>query len=166
MGLLWGILVAAQGPAAAQVAPSAGTTDRAAQGALRPVAVAKWGLLGGAAGAAVWGVLETRRADDAYEALEARCAADEAACAARLESGAYADAGLEAVYRDVLVTDRRAGRALLAAEVAFAASVVLFVLDLRNAGAPEDIPYEPRLRMGRTEDGGVRLSLHLRVPGR
>ncbi|MEX0893294.1 MAG: hypothetical protein WEB88_14095 [Gemmatimonadota bacterium] len=140
--------------------------ERAAGGPFRPVAVAKWGFLGGAAGVAVWGVLESRRADDAYEALEARCAADEAACAARLASGAYADAGLEAAYGDVLAADRRAGRALLAAEVAFAASVVLFVLDLRNAGAPEDIPYEPRLRTGRMEDGGVRLSLHLRLPHR
>jgi hypothetical protein len=157
------LLAAAHADAVRGVPAAPAWQEEAGTGArLRPLAVGKWALLGAAAGAATWGVLETRRADDAYEALEARCATDPEACAERLDSGAYADAELEAAYRDVVRRDRRAGRALLAGELGFVASVVLFVLDLRNARPAEDVPYAPGLQLNRTGDGGIRLGV--RVP--
>ncbi len=41
-----------------------------------------------------------------------------------------------------------------------AASVVLFILDLRDTGAPPNVPYDPsRLHIGAARDGGIRVGV-------
>lgn len=127
---------------------------------LRPVRIAKWSLLLGGAGAAVYGLQQNRQADDDYEALEAMCLEDPATCRQRTPGGSYVDAGLEQQYRQVLDADGRARTALVAGQAALAASAVLFIVDLRNTRPPRNIPYEPsRLELGVGGDGGLRLTL-------
>lgn len=127
-----------------------------------PLRVGKWAALGASAGAAVYGYRQNERADDRYAALERACVADPEACRPRTAGGQYESAELEAQYQEVRRLDRRARRALLVSQVGVAASVVLFIVDLRNARAPDDILYEPRpLEIGPARDGGIELRLTL-----
>jgi hypothetical protein len=132
-------------------------------GGIRPIAVAKWGALAGAAGAAAYGFIRNDEADDLYRELELACNADRAVCALRTSSGAYADARLEAMYQDVVAHDRTSERALIASQVGVALGVVLFLLDLRSDERPADIPYEPRrFQIAPARGGG--LTFHARLP--
>lgn len=134
--------------------------DRGGWSALR---VAKWTTAGLSAGAAVFGVLNNRRADDEYEQLEALCAEEASRCGERLPGGAYADAQVEAQYQEVRMLDRRARTGLIAGQIGFAASVVLFVLDLRNNDGPDNIPYDPRtIDITPARDGGMSLRVNLK----
>ncbi|HEX2167752.1 MAG TPA: hypothetical protein VHG09_11025 [Longimicrobiales bacterium] len=128
--------------------------------------IGKWTTGVAAAGLAVYGVLSNRRADNQYEDLERICSEDAARCVARLPNGAYADAELEAQYQDVRALDRRTRASLIAGQVGIAASVVLFILDLRNSDDPDNIPYDPRgLDIAPARDGGVSLRLNVPLPG-
>ena len=128
----------------------------------RALRVAKWTTAAAAAGAAVYGVMQNRRADERFEQLEQVCVTATWRCLERLPNGAYADAELEAQYQEVRSLDSRARTALIAGQVGVAASVVLFILDLRNSGGPENIPYEPRkLDVRRARDGGMSLTVRL-----
>lgn len=136
--------------------------DRGSWSGLR---VAKWTTAALSAGAAVYGVLNNRRADEEYEQLEELCSVEVSRCEQRLPGGAYADAEVEAQYQDVRALDRRARTGLIAGQVGFAASVVLFVLDLRNSEGPANIPYDPRtLDVTPARDGGMTLRVNLEMP--
>ena len=87
-------------------------------------------------------------------------------CAARLPDGAYADPELEALYQSVVRLDRRARLALIASQVGVGASVLLFVLDLRDGGGPRNIPFQPRSFRVAPRPDGVELRWALPAPGR
>jgi hypothetical protein len=124
--------------------------------------ISKWTVAGLSAAAAVYGFTMNREADDLYAQLERDCLADADACRLLGPDGRYLANELETQYQEVLRHDRRARNGLLASQLGVAASVVLFVLDLRNARAPDDILYEPRtLQVGAGRDGGVELRLRL-----
>lgn len=144
--------------------PAAGAAQEAVRqpepASLRPVRVAKWALLLGGAGAAVYGLQQNQQADDAYAELERMCAAAPDTCRQRGPGGAYVDAGLEQQYQRVRDSDGRARSALIAGQAGLAASAVLFIIDLRNTRPPRNIPFEPsRLELGVGGDGGLRMTL-------
>lgn len=162
-------LVGAASPVAAQDAPGM-TADSvpvrsAERGGWTALRVAKWSTAGVAAGTALYGFINNQRADDRFESIERACVLEPARCADRLPGGAYADAELEVEYQDARAIDRRARTALIAGQIGVAASVVLFIVDLRNSDAPADIPYEPRtLDVSPSRDGGLSLQLNIRLP--
>lgn len=106
---------------------------------------AKWATLAASAAVGAYGFLVNDDAEDRYTRLEELCAADTDRCRERLASGAFVDAELEAMYQDIVKRDRRARVALLASQIGLASSVLLFILDLREAATPPNIPYEPEL---------------------
>ena len=127
------------------------------------VRFAKWTTLAASAGAAVYGFTTNRRADDGYAELEELCEANRANCEAR-NAGAYADPALEQRYQDVIALDGKARNALVASQVGVAATVLLFIYDLRSAAPPRGIPYEPRsLEVAPAKDGGLQLRMTLPV---
>lgn len=131
----------------------------------RLLRVAKWTTAAASAGLAVWGVVNNRRADERFEALEQECLLDPARCESRRPNGAYTDAALETQYQDVRDMDRNARTALIAGQVGLATSVVLFILDLRNNSGPSNIPYEPRrIDVSPARDGGMSLRLNMALP--
>src|SRR5690606_20736661 len=131
---------------------------------LRPLGVAKWTTAALTAAVAGIGVAAYMRADDRYAELERACVENPAACAERLPDGAYADPRLEALYQEVLRYDERARLALISSQVGLAASVVLFLLDLRGDATPPNIPYNPRaLRVAPGRDGGIEFGFGVPV---
>ena len=146
-------------PATAQQVPD--TTVRSARNPL--IRVGKWLTLGLAAGAATYGVVANRDADDRYEDLERICEADHGRCGPRDVSGQYTDPALESEYQDIVRLDDRAKLSLIAAQAALLGSVVLFVLDLPRHGGGEDIPYKPpRLQVGLTPDSRLEFRYRIR----
>lgn len=106
------------------------------------VGVGKWLSLGVGAGLAGLGFALNNEADDAFRELELLCLADRNAC--RLANdGSYADPALEERYRDILGKDRGARASLVGAQLSFAVSLILFVVDFQRGEGPEDVPYEP-----------------------
>jgi hypothetical protein len=88
-----------------------------------------------------------------------------AMCERRTDTGAYVDAEMERKYQDVRALDHRARTALVASQVGIAATVLLFVIDLRDVGPPKDIPYKPRaLQLMPRRDGSLQLRLTLPLP--
>ena len=130
----------------------------------RPLRIAKWGTAVFTAAVAGIGVASYMRADDRYTELERACVENPTACSQRLPSGAYADPRLEAMYQEVLRYDERARLALIGSQLGLAASVVLFILDLRGGTTPPNIPYDPRaLRVAPGRDGGVEFGFGVAV---
>jgi len=152
-------------PAAAQSvsrpAPaSPDTTTSAARSGFTTLRLAKWSSLAGATAAGIYGFIESGRADDRFNDLEALCDAQRVECALRTTDGAYQDPAFESLYQSVRRHDRRAHYALVAGQVGVATSVVLFLLDLGNARPPRDIPWVPRMeRRGDEVRVGFRLPL-------
>jgi len=139
------------------------STQQHAPSPLRPLRVAKWTVLAGAAGAGVWGFIRNDRADELYRELEQACETDRLRCRDRGPDGVYNDPALEARYQEVRSLDRDSHRALLLSQVGVAASVVLFLLDLGNTRPPPDIPYVPRgLSVGAARDGVT--TVEFRIP--
>ena len=130
----------------------------------RRLALLKWVAAGATVVAAAYGYEENRLADSRFEDLDRLCQAQPDRCTPRTSSGAYVDAELEARYQEVRRLDRRATVGLVSAEAGVAASVTLFLLDLRHAGRePPNIPYKPpRLEVGPGRDGGVQVDVRLR----
>jgi hypothetical protein len=163
------LLLATSGPAAAQailafdtlpavVLPAENTT--AAN--WRPLRLAKWSALGASGAAALYGFVNNRRADEAFQGLERQCQEDWDRCLDRLPGGAYGDPALEAEYQRVRHLDGRARTALVVGQIGIATSVVLFILDLRNEQPPPNIPFDPsRLQFTPARDGGVSLGVSL-----
>lgn len=131
--------------------------------AWRPLRIAKWSAVTASAAAALFGFSNNRRADELFGQIEQVCVDHPDRCA-RLTGGAYADAALEQDYQRVRALDRRTSTALVASQVGIAASVVLFILDLRNQRPPDNVPYQPRrLRIapGVAEPLEIRITLPL-----
>lgn len=137
---------------------------RIAGGGVRPMAVAKWGSLLSTAGTAVYGFAASMAADDHYARIEDACAEDVARCRISETDGRYLDPEIEEWDRQAERLDRRARVGLIASQVGVAASIVLFILDLRDTGAPPNVPYQPsRVQVGLSAIG-VRLGVRLPVP--
>lgn len=122
----------------------------------------KWTSAGVAVAAAAGGILWNRQADRRYEDLELLCTNSPARCSGRASNGAFLDAQLEAEYQEILKLDDRARLALITGEVAIAATIVLFILDLPRDNAIADKPYSPpKLRVwpGRS---GLELTYRIR----
>ena len=147
---------------------SSATADEATvqleQPSFRPLRVAKWGTAALTATAAGFGLAAHFRADDLYRQLEEVCAADPPACSERLPSGEYADPELEALYQDVLRYDSRARLLLVGSQIGIAATVLFFILDLREDSTPPNIPFDPqRLRLAPGSRGGVEVGVAVPV---
>ena len=143
------------------------TTGRDARPALRPLRIAKWTTLLASAGAAAYGFSQNRVADDEYAELEQLCEGNPGLCQKAADGSAYADAGMERRYQEIVDRDRNARVALLGGQIGILASVALFILDLPKNTTPDDIPYEPRrFRVGLGRDGGAVLQLRVGVAGR
>lgn len=124
------------------------------------VRVAKWALLGAAAGFGLYALQHTGRAQDAYEALSARCVGDPERCV--LVNGRYADPSTEALYRRSNREDRRAQGAIVGGQVALFGSAALFIYDLRNDRGPRNIPYPAHLTTA-PRMPALRLGLRIRT---
>ncbi|MEX2285204.1 MAG: hypothetical protein WEE89_22145 [Gemmatimonadota bacterium] len=154
------------------IAPAAAQQSARADTVIRPsrhpaIRVGKWVTFGLAAGAASYGVLANRDADERYTDLERICEAAPERCGPRNAGGQYTDAALEREYREIVRLDDRAKLSLIAAQAALLSSVVLFVLDLPRNGSGEDIPYKPpRLQVGYDAQARVELRVRLNAPGR
>ncbi len=139
--------------------PAASVTGARRSGPV--IRVTKWTTLALSVGAAAYGFSENRTADRDYQALEERCKADPFNCIRRT-GDAYADAEMERIYQNVRTSDRHARTALLASQIGIAASVALFIIDLRDNRPPDNIPYEPRaLQLVPGRDGAVQLRFTL-----
>jgi hypothetical protein len=137
--------------------------DGAPHGGWHTLRIAKWTVAGVTAGTALYGFISNNRADDLYRELEVLCVADPLRCLSRTSDGAYTDAELESRYQEMRDVDRRARSALLVGQVGVAASVALFILDLRNRNGPSNIPYEPPgLSLRPATDGGFAVGWSLR----
>jgi hypothetical protein len=158
--------LAAQGGAPARFSSAAREEAIALpeQPSFRPLRVAKWSTAVLTAAAAGFGLAAHSRADELYRQLEEACAADPHACSERLPDGAYADPELEALYQDVLRQDSRARLMLVGSQIGVAATVLFFILDLREDSTPPNIPFDPqRLRLAPRSGGGVEVGVAVPV---
>lgn len=139
-------------------------STRADHATLRPMGVAKWSVLASTATAAVYGVAASMAADDHYTRIERLCADDATRCEKNEGNGRYLDPEVDRLDRRAEKLDRTARIGLLASQIGAAASVVLFILDLRDTGAPPNVPYTPsglRLSLSAT---GLQLTVSTAVP--
>lgn len=126
--------------------------------------ISKWTALAATAGAAAYGFSTNRTADADYAKLEELCVANRLNCARR-NGEVFADVDLERRYQGVRTLDGRARTALIGSQIGVAATVVLFVMDLRHNRPARDIPYKPRtLEVVPRADGGLQLQLSLPLP--
>lgn len=125
---------------------------------------AKWGTLAISAGAAAFGFSLNGQADDMFARVEEACLEDPDRCADRNPDGSFSDEELESLYQDTLAKDRQARAALLVSQVALAASVVFFIVDLTDR-SPPNVPYDPPVTMevGPRADGAFVLGARLRL---
>lgn len=130
----------------------------------RPLAIAKWGVLGATAVAAVYGLSASIEADGLYDRISQICASDAGRCAV-LPEGGYADEEVARLDRDAHELDERARHGLLATQIGVAATLALFILDLRDGGPPPNVPYvPPQLRVGFGRDGAFRIAGRIATP--
>jgi hypothetical protein len=118
---------------------------------------AKWISLGAAVGLGIYGFSVNSDAQARFDRLEALCLADPDNCRDRNPDGSYNDPILEQLYQDIVNSDSQARTALIAAQISFAVSVVLFIVDFQKGEGPGDIPYDPA-----DEKSALRLTA---VPG-
>jgi hypothetical protein len=118
----------------------------------------KWLLVAGSIGMNYFAVRSHNRAEDAFNALEARCLADHARCDLGA-GGRYADPEIEGLFQTSLRQDRVARGWLIGGETALAGAAALFIWELtRPKGRPHNIPFEPEVRSMR---GGTGLGFRL-----
>lgn len=118
------------------------------------VGVTKWVSLAAATGFGALGFALHNRADDSFDELETFCTADPDNCRRINPDGSYADSRLESLFQDAVDRDNQARLSLVAAEVSFGLSVLLFIVDFQKHRTPENIPYEPE-----EQEGRLRLSI-------
>ncbi|MBI4410438.1 MAG: hypothetical protein HY561_12065 [Gemmatimonadetes bacterium] len=128
--------------------------------AWRPLRVTKWSTLALSAASAGYGFITNHRADQRFQRIEELCRQESDRCE-QGPGGAYLDPDLEAQYQEVVRLDDRARIALVASQIGVAASVILFILDMREESTPPNIPYEPKLELGRNSDGALLLGARL-----
>jgi hypothetical protein len=131
----------------------AGPAD--AQGPL--VKYGKWVMVAGSVGMNYLAIRAHNRAEDAFDALESRCAV-RSLCEVDPE-GQYLDPTTESLYQTSLRYDRIARGWLIGGETALAGAAALFVWELtRPKGRPDNIPFEPEVRSLRGATGlGLRV---------
>ena len=119
----------------------------------------KWLLVAGSLGMNYFALQSHNRADDAFNALEARCLANHDRCTLGA-GGQYTDPETERLYQTSLRQDRVARGWLVGGETALAGAAVLFIWELtRPKGRPRNIPFEPEVRSMRGATGlGLRLA--------
>ena len=134
---------------------SGGTAE--AQGPV--VKYGKWLLVAGSIGMNYLALQSHNRADDAFNALEARCLANHDRCILGA-GGQYIDAETESLYQTSLRQDRVARGWLVGGETALAGAAALFIWELtRPKGRPRNIPFEPEVRSMRGGTGvGLRMA--------
>ncbi|HET6577513.1 MAG TPA: hypothetical protein VFG66_04285 [Gemmatimonadales bacterium] len=118
----------------------------------------KWALAAGALGMNYMAARAHDRADEQFDALEARCLGEHALCNLD-ESGHYADGTTEALFQQSVRYDRQARRWLFGGETALLGAAAMFVWELtRHSPKPDNIPFEPEVRSLRQATGvGVRI---------
>jgi hypothetical protein len=118
----------------------------------------KWLLVAGSIGMNYFAVRAHNRAEDAFDALEARCLANHARCT--LGARGYTDPEIEGLYQTSIRQDRVARGWLIGGETALAGAAALFIWELtRPKGRPRNIPFEPEVRSMRGGTGvGLRLA--------
>lgn len=104
-----------------------------------PVRVAKWSLLGAAAGLAAYALQHSTAAERANDRLRSLCTSEPERC--QLDGGTYTDPGAESLFQRVTREDHLARVGIVGGQIALLGSVGLFVYDLRNGRGPRDIPY-------------------------
>lgn len=130
-----------------------------AQGLSPAVKYGKWVLLAGSIGMNYLAVRAHNSADDAFDTLEAQCAAVQERCTLGPQ-GSYTDPAIEGLYQTSLRYDRRARLWLIGGETALAGSAVLFIWELaRPKNRPDNIPFEPEVRSLRA--GGTGLGVRM-----
>jgi hypothetical protein len=126
-----------------------------AQGLSPAVKYGKWLLLAGSIGMNYLAVQSHDRAEDAFDALEARCFAAHDRCALG-PGGTYVDPEIEGFYQTSVRNDRRARRWLLGGESALVGAAALFIWELaRPKARPGNIPFEPEVRSFRGGQTGI-----------
>ncbi len=129
------------------------------QGLSPAVKYGKWVLLAGSIGMNYLAVRAHNRAEDSFDVLESRCGEAQARCALG-PSGTYTDPEIESLYQTSLHHDRRARLWLIGGETALAGAAALFVWELtRPKGRPDNIPFEPEVKMMRGGTTGVGLRM-------
>lgn len=133
------------------------TSPVQAQGLKPVVKYGKWVLVAGAATMNYLAFRAHNRADDSFNALEARCLESRQRCALGPD-GSYLDPATEDLYQGSLRYDRIARGWLIGGESALAGAAALFVWELtRPKGRPGNIPFEPEIRSIRGGGTGVGL---------
>jgi hypothetical protein len=137
-------------------------------GSLTFLGTAKWATLAVSAGAAVYGFSLNSQADDIFDRLDEICLEDPDRCTNRNPDDSFTDEELEAMYQETLSKDRQARTALIVSQVALAASVLFFIMDLSNA-SPPNVPFDPSVtfEVGPTRGGTYVIGARVPVgPGR
>jgi hypothetical protein len=99
------------------------------------------------------------QAEDSFDVLKSRCSEAQERCDLD-PGGAYADPEIEGLYQTSLHYDRRARLWLIGGETALGGAAVLFVWELtRPKGRPDNIPFEPEVKMMRGGTTGLGLRM-------
>ncbi len=104
---------------------------------------AKWVTLGFSVGLGLYGFVLHEQADDAFDQLVLVCQSDPVNCRDTHPDGSYRDPELEDLFQQAATKDDQAQASLIAANLFFAASAALFIIDFQGKDAPGDIPYHP-----------------------
>jgi len=133
-------------------------TPARAQGVHPLVKYGKWVLAAGALGMNYMAARAHDRADDRFDALEARCLDNHALCALDA-GGSYADPTSETLFQESRRYDRHARRWLFGGESALLGAAAMFVWELtRSTPKPDNIPFEPEVReLNRATGVGVKV---------
>jgi hypothetical protein len=107
------------------------------------VSVTKWVSLAAATGFGTLGFALHDRADESFDELETLCTRDPDNCRRLNPDGSYADSRLESLFQDAVDRDNQARLSLVAAEVSFGLSVLLFIVDFQKHRSPANVPYKP-----------------------
>ena len=121
----------------------------------------KWGAAALFVAATGIGLLEHRRANDAFDDLRTLCGTS-AQCSIG-QDGRYADPVAEAQYQKIVAGDRAARSWFIGGQVALAGTAALFVIELLHARGSPNIPYSGFI-VKPTRDGtriGIRLPIRM-----
>jgi hypothetical protein len=117
----------------------------------------KWVLVAGSIGMNYLAIRAHNRAEDAFDALEARCLELRSRCDLG-PGGGYLDPETENLFQSSLRHDRIARGWLIGGESALAGAAALFIWELtRPKGRPDNIPFEPEVRSLRAGNTGLGL---------
>jgi hypothetical protein len=135
-------------PFAGAATADAATADAAPAGLPLPkygrwVGITKWFTLAAAAGLGALGVSLHNDANALFDRLNRLCEADADNCRSRNPDGSYTDPVLETMYQNVISKDRQARSAFIGTQVAFGATVLLFIVDFQKKKGPANEPYDP-----------------------